>query len=197
MHEPLLARAALPAPVRILGLVLRPYSVGHELFLIRETSEHAAPGIGELCRAVWICAHTWDENRLAYTDPLARFKLWVWRKRLPKYACFPEALSAFVRYRINGSLEFPPSEVLRTDRPGSDHLIGSPFLLRLQQFLMLELGFSESQAWDYPYGLAKCRWAAWCEEQGHLDIYNAQEEEFDAYCRRKESEAKRRKGSDL
>ncbi len=54
---------------------------------------------------------------------------------------------------------------------------------------MSHLRLTESQAWDYPLGLAKMRWACHWEQESGLDIYNAHDAVFDAFVR--EQEAKR------
>jgi hypothetical protein len=44
---------------------------------------------------------------------------------------------------------------------------------------MVTLRMSETQAWDYPVGLAKMRWAAYWEEQAGLEVYNEDNAEMD------------------
>jgi hypothetical protein len=56
----------------------------------------------------------------------------------------------------------------------------------LQQWLILYLRLSEVEAWDYPYGLAKCRWACYWEQEQGLKIYNAHDAEFDAFVAEQE-----------
>lgn len=61
-------------------------------------------------------------------------------------------------------------------------------MLSLQQWLMLTLRLTEAEAWDYPVGLAKMRWATYWEREGGLEICNEQEAEFDAAVARKMAE---------
>src|SRR5688572_32977901 len=97
MHELFLARAALPAPTVCLGMLLRPYSLAHELWLIRE--HNALVGVQpsgcpdtlkrELQRelqqalpaAVLICSQTWAQLRTMRGDHLLGLKLWIWNRR--------------------------------------------------------------------------------------------------------------------
>lgn len=48
MHEPLLSRAAAPTKTVVLGLLMRPYSLGHELFLLREDNPMATCASAEV-----------------------------------------------------------------------------------------------------------------------------------------------------
>jgi hypothetical protein len=188
MHESALARAALPAPTRCLGRELLPYSLGHELWLIRENNPVLRGGLEGLPGAVFICSRTWTEllevrsHRWLALD----MALWRWRIRA-RLSTFDAQLSIFLAYRNEGLLEFPISTIVRPDRGPSQRLPGTPFILRLQQWLMETLGKSEAQAWDYPVGLAKMRWAAHWEAQGGVDVYNAHDAEFDAYVAEQEA----------
>ncbi len=206
MHEPLLALAALPAPTIVCGLLLRPFSLGHQLYLIREQvvldPENRRAGVSAipaLLSAVLICSQTWDESRRMTSDRLLPFKLWLWKRRLRRIAdtptprhtdsYYPAQLAAFVLYLEAGALEFPLSDIARPDRPSVSRSPGCPFLLRLHSWLMSELRLTESQAWDYPLGLAKMRWACHWEQESGLDVYNAHDAVFDAFVA--EQEAKR------
>ena len=205
MHEPALARAALPAPVVCLGMLLRPYSLGHELWLIRESNAALRGSIDGLPAAVLICSQDWDELRRMRSDHFLGLKLWIWECRMKRKegdflrglsrifankksalirgnsrkALLEKELATFLAYRAEGLLELPISQVARSDR-AMPRLPGCPFILRLQQWLMTHFHLTESAAWDYPVGLAKMRWAAHWEQEGGLDIYNAHEAESDA-----------------
>lgn len=190
MHEPLLALAAIPAPVAVLGMPLRPYSLGHELYLIREGNPLSAGSPAatrfDLTQAVLICCQSWAESRRMHQDPLMRLKLWLWHRRARKMDTQKE-LRAFLDYQQSGSLEFKVDDTARPDRE-SPRLPGAPFILRLHAFLMERLRITEAEAWDYHYGLAVMRWEAHWEQEGGLYIYNAHDAEFDRF--RAEQEAK-------
>jgi hypothetical protein len=173
-HEPLLRRAAMPAPTRVLGLPLRPYSIGHELLLTSE-DRPAQTQLQALAAAVLICSNTFEENRRMPSDLLLTLKIKLWNRRIRKMDLARELL-AFAAYRNEGSLEFPLSEF---DSSGSSgHAPGSPLILQLQQFMMLNFRLSENEAWDYPFGLAKQRWCAFYEREGGLRIKNRHEMGF-------------------
>ena len=181
MHEPLLRRAANPAPYRILGLVLKPYSIGHAL-LLEEESHTNLPMPVALAAAVWICANSWAENRRMRLSLWSNIKLdiWSWRCRRGRFD-FKAEHEAFRRYVRDGSLHFPISEItiVGGELGGDPRPSGAPFLLSLQQFIMMKAGKSEEEAWDYPFGLAKMRMAVYYENEGSLAIKSEAEVIFD------------------
>jgi len=198
MHESALSRAALPAPTVCLGMLLHPYSLGHELWLLREQndllrlpppqSHQASPELTTpspamllaLPAAVLICCQSWTELAVMRRDWTLGLKLWLWRRRTRSMDHVAE-VHKFARYRDDGLLELPLSQILKPDKTAPARLPGAPFVLRLQQWLMGQFGLSEAEAWDYPAGLAKMRWAAHWEQEGCLDVYNAHDAEFDAF----------------
>ena len=198
MHEAALASAALPPPTVVLGLLLQPYSLGHELFLIREGNPlaFALRPIGhlatrsQLAQSVLICCQGWDANRNQWRDRLSGLKLRLWRWRVRKSDLAGE-VAAFLDYQANGCLEFPPSPaVTDTKMETPARAAGTPFILRIHQFLTIRLGLSQSQAWDYPYGLGVMQWEAWHESGGTMHILNAEEAEHLAFVERMEKEEK-------
>lgn len=193
MHELLLSQAALPAPVVIQRTPLRPYSLGHELVLIREGNAFLCGGMPtrkDLISAVWICSNTWDENRTAYDSFLAPLKAKLIARRFRK-ADLAYCFLQFREYIQAGALELPQSQIPRSDKnEAAIRIPGSPFLIRLHAFAMTHLRLRESEAWDYPYGLIKMRWQAHWEQEGGYDVYSPQDASFDTFIA--EQEAKRK-----
>ncbi len=183
MHEQTLAKAAAPAPTVVLGLLLKPYSLGHDVRLTGlgnplSDSDKATPR--QLSAAVMICSQTWRECERMPWDPLIRLKLWLWRRRA-RGLDFKTELARFIRYRNEGSLEFPGSGVSRNNSSGDCRVAGTPLVLRIQQFLMLHFNLKEHEAWDYPAGLAKCRCGCYWEENGDWQVYSEVEHSLDQY----------------
>lgn len=192
MHEQLLAKAAWPSPTVVLGLLLRPYSIGHELRLHRLNHPLA---LGQPClprqlaEAVVICHQGWAETNAMPFDLLLPLKMLLWRRRARRTK-FPVELDKFLEYQSVGALEFPPSGITKAGRSTEPRIAGSPLLLRLHQFLMLQLRLAEDQAWDYPLGLAKLRWGCYWEENGDWSVYNEAEAKFDAFVAEQEAKGK-------
>jgi len=192
MHEAALAQAALPAPTVVLGMPLRPFSIGHELALIREgnplaetlTDSQSIVDRAALAQAALICSETWAGIRSLHKDPWLPLKLLIWKLRT-RNADQVEEVRAFNAYRNAGSLEFKVSDMRQAGQPPRQP--GAPFLLRLQQFLVVTMRLSEEQAWNYPYGLAKMQWSAFWEGEGGLALYNDHDAEFDRYVAEQEA----------
>lgn len=201
MHESALALAALPAATLIQRTPLLPYSLGHELFLIREGNAFLCGGTPtrkDLLQAVWICSNTWTENTASKDSWLDYFKAKLIARRFKK-CDLAYCIQQFWDYLKSGSLHFPLSDIPRLDRPSAGRIPGAPFILQLHDFIMRRIGLTEALAWDYPVGLAKMRWAAHWEREGSLDIYGPQDEAFDKFSNDPKTKAMleelRKKGS--
>jgi hypothetical protein len=196
MHEPLLAQAALPAPVRICGIPLAPYSLGHELFLIRENSPFIFGGTvlpQDLFEAVWICSGSFDDCRRAPHTWTYLLKLWLLKRRIARCDNFEREAESFRQYRESGTLEFPISELPRPGESGPPpRPAGAPYLLRLHDFVCWRYRLSLSEGWDFPAGEAKMRWATYWEEEQGLSIYNYHDAEFDRFVAQQEAKKKER-----
>jgi hypothetical protein len=209
MHEAAFSQAALPATAHVLGLKLRPYSLGHELWLLRESnplatfSEQSIDlekfGIEHLLLAVLICRRSYRECcELQEAGWMTRLELAIWNsrmKRAQKAVQSPRLVlrdhfAAFLDYQRRGSLEFrcePPPDT------GSEYrrTLGAPFLLILHDFVMTHCAGDAAgrparadsgpthlplfDAWDYPMGLAKMRYAAHMEYLGNMRVENGSE----------------------
>jgi hypothetical protein len=207
MHEAALAQAALPAPTVILGLLMRPYSLGHELHLIREQNPIITSlamdqtTLKNLRQAALICCQSWSECRRMHADPFLKLKIRFWKLRtrnISRPLGFAAGVVKFIDYRNTGVLDFPPRKDVR--KPGSTptRKPGTPFILSLQQFVMLHLGKTEAEAWDYPLGLAKMRWAAYYENEGSYEVYNEHDAEFERFVEEQDAQweaaAKKKEG---
>ncbi len=181
MHDAAFAVAALPSPARVLGLSLRPYSIGHELWLLREDSPFAKEdrvstgpdSRSDLIRAVWTCSLTWKEIRGGRADWLKPLKLAIWTARLTRMD-FDQAETAFRDYLLLGS------DLAPTDRDPKDtsRPLGGPHLARLILFLIRELRKTEEEAFDYPMALANWHYATWLEKEGAVRVLNEDEVGF-------------------
>lgn len=166
MHDQAFADAIRPAPVTILGLRLRPYSLGHELTLqarrnplLCNTALALPQQAAAVSSAVYVCACDWAEINAHL--PASRWALWLgahqrrrferaWRRRQFGWAhqrC-PDWVAAgaeFAAYRANGS-SFPPPPNERAARivdtqlglPTDDagRSLGAPYYSRLLAWLV-------------------------------------------------------------
>ncbi len=187
MYEDILSQAVLPAPVQVLGLALKPYSLGHELWLIRQDNPLAIlfgnskpiPA-ASLLEAALICEHTFDENREMNSSLWETFKIPHWAKRAAKkFNAFSE-LEKFQKYRDECLVEFPCQSPAKSSDSAPSRYLGAPFLIRVHSFLVSQFHLTSSQAWDEPFGFAKMRYAAWMEDNRRMEIKNESDLAVDA-----------------
>lgn len=199
MSELAFAEAARPRPRRILRVQLLPYSIGHELILIRYRSPllfldpEDFSGLDAPLRrmatlqAVSVCSRTWEEN----TQPERWLRLWGW---LIRNEDFDKAADEFRAHRNEGSTcpsILPPEN-------GDDEYArapGSPLMCRLLDYAANALG---PGVFNQPLGMVQWMYFAHKEHEGALRVENDFEcqirEEIEQHRRdyaREQEEAKR------
>lgn len=170
------------------------YSVGHDLLLLNKRNPFVLLNdagfnqlpIVEQCAAViqgaLICCQNWEHNQTAHKW----LGLWRWKNRNPDY---PQAIANFRAYRNAGCASVPTESV----EGNQSRSLGSPFHAALIQFLIQKMGATESQAFDYPMGMAKVHYYTHAESEGCIRIPNADEIGFDEYCRVEDEKAAKAK----
>lgn len=197
MHETEFIDAVLRTPVKVFGLTLRAYSLGHQILLIRQrnplvilTQDQFAVFSVESQRqaiqnAALVCSRLWKENVLAAPAPP---KLTFWRWRMNRLgAARPElvegAINDFRLYRLAGMTCPPrPSEqarlVLSKDKDEGRYL-GGPFMARLYNFISglpdREIRQFGETAFDFPMGFAAFLYMCHLEQEGSIEIENEKE----------------------
>ncbi|HEX5242201.1 MAG TPA: hypothetical protein VFW23_02985 [Tepidisphaeraceae bacterium] len=205
-HELAFADAAQPARRFILGLALRPYTLGHEIILtarrnaLQFANFHELPDAEKfraLALAVDVCSQSWSENNFAPRQGMALTHYWerwksrrVWRK-WRRYldglteAQWKQAVADFLEYRSKGCAV---AKVYPGDGPAGREL-GAPVQAALLQFLVVKLRKSEIEAYDYPVGLAKFHYYTDAEARGMVKFINQAEEDFQRYCEEEDAKA--------
>lgn len=187
MHEPLLAQAVIPRPVRICGLDLMNYSLGCELQLHAQNSPFLQePAVLDaldrtqqafhLSRALHICcrrAPRWH-------------RLWQWRHFPKNELDLILALADFHNYLLESRLQFQAR--LPAENESSARVLGQPEILYLYQFVCrhvprAEIALYGQSAWDFPWSLAKLLSQAHAESEGNLEIRNRQNQIHEDYHR--------------
>lgn len=178
-------KAALPESVVCLKLPLRKFLLGHKLLLTRARSPfivgERAASFPDLMHAVLICSDTYEGGRDINHDPLARLKIWLWGKRIAKADFLTEQLQ-FRNYIEAGQIE-------PDIRPGGGRSPGSPWLLRLKQFLVSKCNLTESQAWNFPYSDAVWNYCAHFESEGACEVRNEHDQSFLNFVAEQEAKA--------
>lgn len=156
-----------PATPTIIGVPMRPFSLGHRLMLEECDSSFVLgefPTYADLVAGAFICAHTWRENQMLMRSSFRRWlRLRTWGLFAGRFDV-PAALLAFHAYVRDGA-EFP--EVV--EKPGEMKPLAMPHSARLYLFLRGH-GFSEAEAMDMPLRAANVLYCAGAEQDGRLEL---------------------------
>lgn len=183
-QDALYFEALFPAQAISLGLPLEPFSIGHYAILHREKSPFVTGAFvdyEDLFKAVWICA-----DRATRQQRLTWLKQWAWLRRAEKMN-WEKELAAFRVYFTAGTKE-PLVRPL-----GNGRIPGTPWLMRLKNFLVQQRSKTESDALDFPYALAVWEYLSYCEGEGGCEIRNREEIDFLEYCKEQDRLAAEKK----
>lgn len=188
-HEIAFADSVVQPPVKVLGLRLRSYSIGHELILASQRNPLVildGPQFSvfspesqreAIQNAVLVCYRSWTENK----QPDRWVNLWKWRIRKSD---FFRATNEFLSYRSAGTTFPPPPsdharQVLAKDKEERGRLLGSPFICRLYNFVSRlpdhEIKQCGETAFDFPIGFASFLYLSHLEQEGCAKIENSDE----------------------
>ena len=179
MHELTFADAAIPAPAVVLGLPLAPYSLRHELLLLRHRSPFLCLSLEEfntqprpqqvfaITFAAQLCAARapgwfWRFRRHDYTLAVAEFRNYLaeGRKLLPALSSADEHDKEAYEIANNG-------EKMTAGRP-----LGSPLLAQLLHFCIAEMRLTYEEALDSPFAHVGNLYFANLESKGSLYVEN-------------------------
>lgn len=196
MHDLAFADSARPTRVVCLRLLLKPYALGHELLLWKQSNPllistreyfNSLPIKAQmmwLMRAVLVCYRDWDKNQ----HPDRWIRLWGWSNRNTDW---PAAIAEFRNYLTEGRSFVPtlssqvPEDVEAYEIANAGEkleggrALGSPMLAQLVNFassLKLE-AFGVSSIWDFPFSIAGNLYFAQLESAGAMHVENHREAE--------------------
>lgn len=158
--------AAIPPPFTILGVTLRPYSLGHKIVLGRINSPFEVggiPGVSDIVLAVLICSNDYDGavELLNQPDLAEQCNKWAmqlqihgsWPRRKIVEIDWPDKRRMFERYIAEHSRE-PVISFEESKFSDSAQTCPSTQLVKVE--LMRELGLSEHEVLNRCWSL--CRW---------------------------------------
>lgn len=181
-------------PTAVLLLPLRPFSIGHELWLCARGNPlviGAFPGVSSpegraaLIEAVLVCKNSAAELDAMGRSFLARIavRFWSWRIRKCNWAL---ELEKFRQY-LDAAYEPVPTMDIGYDGPARQPP-GAPLAARLLQFLISECGLRNDEALDYPLAAARWRFLTHLEAVGATRIKNHHDYEFEDTTARMDAE---------
>jgi len=177
--------AAIPEPVAILGVRLRPFSLGHVLLLNRfgnAFGNGAAPGLDDLIQAIVICSQKYADALADMDNPKLPEIVAAWQRRLA-----PRNRLGFRRSGLGFS---PAAEVVRFTeyvRAGSSFPLftvkenhqgdpmGVPMVQSVKVLLQSKMGFTEAEVLDRPWGLCLWDYFTLNAMEGHCKIMDRAE----------------------
>lgn len=167
--------AAIPEPFTVLGKRLKPFCLGHEILFQRfknrfSVESEEPPQIEDLLTGVFICSQRYSKDvSLDYFSVPLRVKLYA-RLFGPSY--LGRAFALFSNY-IASHTALPHFDSVEDD--GKREPMGAPTVQVVKVSLMGNLGLSEDEALNTPFGLAFWNHLSWAEMQGHIKIIDEEE----------------------
>lgn len=221
MHEFSVADAFRPNPTSVLGLPLEPYSIGHELILLRRRNAFLTLSEAEFSlldfwqqlhairEAVWLCSDSYGaRERFERPSWFMLGMRWNERKRRMWVCCqkelLPEdyalAVADFRNYLVEAHPRIPSPgkfaiEVLYPDDAESrGRSYGQPMVLSLYHFVIgLPAKERPKCAWDFPYAKAMWLYFSKLESGGAFRIENFEERDEQSVMDEVESERRTKK----
>lgn len=195
MNELAFADAQRPTPARCLRLNLRPYSLGHELILLKKRNPIRLLGhdsFSELTpeqqaysvrMAALVCAATWHQNHSR-----RRFvRLWGWAIKNDDIALAIADFNNYLKAGLDCPKFAPPDQEMPGRSPGAPELLCLyEYVCKLPPRQWLPWGGSE---WDYPLALARYRYYTGLEMDGKIRLRSESDgETLEEYAERVEQD---------
>jgi hypothetical protein len=172
--------AVLPAPVRVLGVRLQPFCIGHALLLQRLGNPFyvggSVPALGDLLLGVSLCALPPAEavRQIDSWPFLLRLRLrsWWWSLRYPRTA-LAEPMIQFSRY-LQAALKMPT--YWREEDKSNPSSPGTPWLQRV--LLIVQLYRTQAESLATPMAEALWIYCAHWEQQGVIRVFGEADQEL-------------------
>jgi len=153
-----------PEPFTILGVRLRPLSLGHLIWLERLGLDDVE-SMGHLALAVLVCSHKYEDIPAALDDRWLNFKMMLWRTWHRK-ADEAKTVALFADYIATHTVR--PKVSVKEGQGGGEG--GAPFLLHVKIVLQSKLNYTPSEAMNCPFNQAALEYYAFAELEGGLTI---------------------------
>lgn len=173
----------IPTPYRILGLRLRPFSLGHLLILERIECGYITgedPKFEDLILGVLFCSMTWEEGCALLDDPRFPKIVGRWSRKINRtwFGMFPRGFNIIEKARL--FVEYLEAGMQRAKafvkEGASDQAISSPPEQMMKVVLMAELGFTESEIMNRPLRLCWRDYITVAERSGRVQAFDAEEQ---------------------
>lgn len=175
MNPTLYRELMIPRPFVVLGVELKPFSVGHKLLLQQIGSPYEdgkSCGPDDLMLAVAFCSTTFEYGCAELNSVNLGKRIKSWYKRLTD-PDWPAASKLFGEYIAYHSRFY---SFVQTQEPDQYTQSKTPLLHSVVATLMIEYGLSHSDAMNRCFGLAMCDYILACERKGGVAVRDAEEQ---------------------
>ena len=165
----------IPRPFVVLGVELKPFSVGHKLLLQQICSPYEdgkSCGPDDLMLAVAFCSTTFEDGCAELNGAGLDKRIKSWYKRLGGDLDWVAASKLFGEYIAYHSRFYAFAQ---TQEPDQYTQSKSPLLHSVIATLQIEYGLSQSEALNRCFGLAMCDYILACERKGGVAVRDAEE----------------------
>lgn len=181
-------KSAIPEPYTILGVRLRPFSLGSYFLMERfdvgfiDEDVDRVGGIPDLLLAIAICSRTYEEF-LEFIDNEKEFNKWTktWGKQVNKQAKTDKNFNLlykfmdFEKYMKDG-VRVP--KYFEGDADGDGKSSGAHWTQCLLLTLTSELGYTQTEALNMPVSKALADYFKWAETKGMVSLMDDDELEM-------------------
>lgn len=173
------AAALHPERVKIAGVRLMPFALGHAILLTRLhsplaclwTGEQKEVNIGDLALALWICQRVPTQSMARIGSRIASWQVRRLAKRIASVDAYVET-SALMAYIANGF----SGPKMRTSSDSAK--CGAPMLAMLYAGLLSHFHRTDAEALNTPLSLALWNRAAFLEEKGLVSIWTQDDQDL-------------------
>lgn len=188
---PMCGRSDRKTGHRVLGLNLRPLTVGHLRLLLEldnawpDSPENST--FADLAAAALVCSQPHQESAKLLYGRLARlgWRFWAWRSRKANWITERTHFAAY----LESQLRRPD-----TDAPGTRGERRVPLAWRLIAMLMSDFRYSFKDAMDVEVGFALTLWAVESDRRGVEKLANERQIRFRAWVKEQEEQRLAKEG---
>lgn len=168
-------------PPTVLGLRLRPFSLGHYLILASEECAYVSdkeeiPTFDDLVFGVFVCALSWEEYQKHIEDETLDETLVEWGKKRGAEFTNKEAVLAESEKFANYILAATKSPNYWIEGDTGKAKGGAHWAIAMRASLSSQLGYSRTEALNAPFVESLADYLAHAESSGAIRLWSEQEQ---------------------
>lgn len=178
------ANSCVPTKWTILGLTLKPLSLGHYILMRRlgcrySADEDTSVDISDLIIGVLICSMSYEEFISFMDDEDFEKEIRKWGKTFTKQVKKDKTFNLYDKFKLFKDYIIDGTQMpLYWEGENVGKASGSHWSLNVHNVLVGELGFTNSEALNMPLTQAFAHYFRYLETQGTVEIMRNNEEEL-------------------